>query len=121
MISTERNFHSLLAWNHNPVDDKWSLTERPGYLRLETSRVVDNLYLAPNTITQRMEGPKCKATVSLDISNMKDGDVAGFSAFNGHSGLLSVVKEGDAKTTCNVHQCSQLLIILQIKLSQVWM
>ena len=44
-----------------------------------------------------MEGPKCKATVSLDISNMKDGDVAGFSAFNGHSGLLSVVKEGDAK------------------------
>ena len=28
---------------------------------------------------------------------MKDGDVAGFSAFNGHSGLLSVVKEGDAK------------------------
>lgn len=84
-------------WNHNPVDDKWSLTERPGYLRLETSRVVDNLYLAPNTITQRMEGPKCKATVSLDISNMKDGDVAGFSAFNGHSGLLSVVKEGDAK------------------------
>ncbi len=44
-----------------------------------------------------MEGPKCKATVSLDISNMKDGDVAGFSAFNGHSGLLSVVKEGDTK------------------------
>ena len=27
-------------WNHNPVDDKWSLTERPGYLRLETSRVL---------------------------------------------------------------------------------
>lgn len=84
-------------WNHNPVDDKWSLTERPGYLRLKTSRVVDNLYLAPNTITQRMEGPKCSATISLDVSHMKDGDVAGFSAFNGHSGLLSVVKEGDAK------------------------
>lgn len=84
-------------WNHNPVDDKWSLTERPGYLRLKTGRVVDNLYLAPNTITQRMEGPKCKAIVSLDLSHMKDGDVAGFSAFNGHSGLLSVVKEGNAK------------------------
>lgn len=84
-------------WNHNPADDKWSLTERPGYLRLKTGRVVDNLYLAPNTITQRMEGPRCKATVSLDISQMKDGDVAGFSAFNGHSGLLSVLKEGDAK------------------------
>ena len=30
----------------------------------------------------------------MDISGMKDGDVAGFSAFNGHSGLLSVIKDG---------------------------
>lgn len=84
-------------WNHNPLGDKWSLTERPGYLRLKTGRVVDNLYLAPNTITQRMEGPKCQATVSIDVSNMADGDIAGFSAFNGHAGLLSVVKDGDTK------------------------
>lgn len=84
-------------WNHNPINDKWSLTERPGYLRLKTNRIVDNLYLAPNTITQRMEGPKCKAVISMDVSKMKDGDVAGFSAFNGHSGLLSIVKEGDKK------------------------
>lgn len=32
-------------WNHNPVDAAWSLTERPGFLRLKSSRVVDNLYL----------------------------------------------------------------------------
>lgn len=77
-------------WNHNPVNNAWSLTERKGYLRLKTSRLVDNLYTAPNTITQRMEGPKCSAVVSIDISNMKNGDVTGFSAFNGDSGLLSV-------------------------------
>ncbi len=79
-------------WNHNPVNRAWSLTKRPGYLRLKTSRIVDNLFLAPNTITQRMEGPKCRGIVSLDISNMKDGDVAGFSAFNGDAGILSIVK-----------------------------
>lgn len=84
-------------WNHNPIDEKWSLVERPGYLRLKTGRLVDNLYLAPNTITQRMGGPKCTGTVSMDVSGMKDGDVAGFSAFNGYSGLLSIVKEGDPK------------------------
>lgn len=84
-------------WNHNPIDDQWTLTERPGFLRLKTSRLADNLYLAPNTITQRMEGPKCEATISMDVSKMKDGDVAGFSAFNGHSGLLSVMKEGKKK------------------------
>lgn len=84
-------------WNHNPVNEAWSLTERPGYLRLKTNRVVDNLYLAPNTITQRMTGPISSGTVALDITNMKDGDVAGLSAFNGHSAILSVQQEGDAK------------------------
>lgn len=77
-------------WNHNPVNSAWSLTERPGYLRLKTSRVVDNLFLAPNTITQRMEGPNCSGVVAIDVSNMLDGDVAGFSAFNGDAGLLSI-------------------------------
>ena len=84
-------------WNHNPVDEAWSLTERPGYLRLNTNRVVDNLFLAPNSITQRMEGPKCRGIVALDVSKMKDGDVAGLSAFNGDAGLLSVVMEGQKK------------------------
>lgn len=77
-------------WNHNPIDSAWSLTERPGALRLHTSRVVDNLFNAPNTISQRMAGPACSATVCIDISAMHDGDVAGFSAFNGDSGVLAI-------------------------------
>lgn len=81
-------------WNHNPVDQAWSLTERPGFLRLKTSKVVENLYMAPNTISQRMEGPTCSASVALDLSHMKDGDYAGFAAFNGHSGVLTVKRQG---------------------------
>ena len=84
-------------WNHNPVNSAWSLTERKGYLRLKTNRVVDNLFAAPNSLTQRMEGPKCSGVVALDISKMKDGDVAGLSAFNGDAGVLQVVKEGTKK------------------------
>lgn len=80
-------------WNHNPDNSNWSLTENPGFLRLRTGRVVGNLYEAPNTISQRMEGPECHAEVKLDIAHMKEGDIAGFGAFNGHSGLLSVKKE----------------------------
>ncbi len=81
-------------WNHNPVDDAWSLTQRPGYLRLKTSRLVPNLYLAPNTLTQRMEGPMCSAYVTLDLSHMKDGDYAGFAAFNSETAALSIRKNG---------------------------
>ena len=85
-------------WNHNPVDNCWSLTERPGFLRLRTARVVDNLFLAPNTLTQRMAGPRCSGVVAMDVSRMKDGDVAGFSAFNGLAGVISVVQEGKKRS-----------------------
>ena len=85
-------------WNHNPVDNAWSLKERPGYLRLKTSRVVPNLYLAPNTLTQRMEGPQCSGAIVMDLSKMKDGDCAGLSAFNSDSGTLTVKKNGKKLT-----------------------
>ena len=81
-------------WNHNPIDEAWSLTERPGWLRLKTNRVVPNLFEAPNTLTQRMEGPTCSGAIVMDLSKMKDGDCAGLSAFNGDSGVLTIKKEG---------------------------
>ena len=72
----------------------WSLTERPGFLRLKASRVVPNLYLAPNTLTQRMEGPACSGYICMDVSKMADGDCAGLTAFNGDSGVLTLKKKG---------------------------
>ena len=81
-------------WNHNPIDNAWSLTERPGFLRLKTSRIVPNIYLAPNSLTQRMMGPTSSASVCIDLSHLKDGDCAGFAAFNSDSGLLTVKKKG---------------------------
>ncbi len=81
-------------WNHNPIDEAWSLTERPGYLRLKTNKVSETIFSARNTLTQRMEGPTCSAVVKLDLRHMKDGDVAGFSAFNDNAGVLAVTKKG---------------------------
>ncbi len=82
-------------WNHNPIDEAWSLTERKGFLRLKTSRLAHDLFLAPNTLTNRMEGPTCEGIIKMDISQMKDGDVAGFAAFQGDAALLSIVKDGE--------------------------
>lgn len=81
-------------WNHNPIDNAWSLSERSGYLRLKTSRISKSIFDAPNTISQRMKGPKSSAVVSLDISKMKDGDKTGLAAFNGDSGILTISKTG---------------------------
>ena len=90
--STKLGLH--WQWNHNPIDNAWSLTERPGFLRLKTNRVVNSLYMAPNTLTQRMEGPTCSGSIVMDLSKMKDGDCAGLAAFNGDSGVLTIKKNG---------------------------
>ena len=64
------------AWNHNPVDDHWSLTERKGWFRIKSSESKD-FWNAPNTLTQKMMGDSNHATVKLDFSQMADGQVAG--------------------------------------------
>lgn len=87
----------LWQWNHNPVDDAWSLTERDGYLRLHTTDLVSNIYEARNTISQRMTGPMEKGMVKLETAGMKPGDRTGFAALNGDSGLLTVEMNNDGK------------------------
>lgn len=81
-------------WNHNPMDCAWSLTERRGWLRLKTSRIAPNIFLAPNTLTNRTEGPACEGIIKMDVKHMKDGDRAGFAAFQGDAALISVAKDG---------------------------
>lgn len=88
----------LWQWNHNPVNTAWSLTERPGYLRLHTAGKAESIFTARNTISQRMEGPGCEAFVKIDLSGMKPGDVAGFAALNGDSGILSVTDKDGKRT-----------------------
>ncbi|KQW49979.1 MULTISPECIES: glycoside hydrolase 43 family protein [unclassified Roseateles] len=77
-------------WNHNPRPNDWSLTKRPGHLSLVTSRVVASLPEATNTLTQRTFGPASSATTSLDVSGMKDGDVAGLTVFQKLYGFVGV-------------------------------
>ena len=53
----------------------------------------DDIFHARNTLTQRTIGDKCSGWISIDVSNMKDGDRAGLSVFGFYGGLVEVVKE----------------------------
>jgi beta-xylosidase len=64
-------------WNHQPDNRYWSLSQRPGYLRLTTGRLDTSLLLARNTLTQRTFGPECTGITAIDVTHMKDGDFAG--------------------------------------------
>lgn len=84
-------------WNHNPDNNLWSVTERPGYLRLKTARI-DSLFLkSRNTLTQRTFGPVCSGTTLLDVSKLKDGDFAGLVALQRKFGVVGVKVVGKAK------------------------
>ncbi len=84
-------------WNHNPDNRYWSLTQRPGHLRLTTGSLAQGLLDARNTLTQRMLGPASTATIVMDVSRLRDGDVAGLAALQARYGYVAVVQEGDGR------------------------
>lgn len=81
-------------WNHVPVDSEWSLSARPGYLRLEANRA-DDLLTDTTTLTQRAIGPRSVPTVVLDTAGMEVGDRAGLALFNRPYGYLAAEKTAD--------------------------
>ncbi len=80
-------------WNHNPDNAFWSVTEKPGTLRIRSGKLCTNLVQAVNTLTQRTIGPTCAAEVTLDATELKDGDFAGLCALQGNYGFIAVTKE----------------------------
>jgi beta-xylosidase len=80
-------------WNHIPDNTLWSVTERPGWLRLRTGNVSPNFPCAKNSLTQRTVGPMCRVSVKVDASGLRDGDYAGLGALQSGYGLIAVTRE----------------------------
>jgi len=78
-------------WNHVPDDSKWSLTEKPGVLRLH-SLPANDFYDARNSICQRPPGPESIMTVELDTSGMVAGDTAGLALLSSPYAWIGVLK-----------------------------
>ncbi|WOI53780.1 glycoside hydrolase 43 family protein [Parvularcula sp. LCG005] len=76
-------------WNHNPVRENWSLTERPGHLRLKPL-AAEGFWTARNTLTQKSWGPFSRGEVKLDISSLTEGDHCGFGMIGKYSAYISV-------------------------------
>ena len=107
-------------WNHNPRNTHWSLTERPGWLRLKASMPLplaegfgprqnewtntdgtsSDFWRACNTLSQRIMGITTGTAVAkFDISGMKPGQLAGFVRYGGVYHLLGVQIGDDGKRT----------------------
>ena len=75
-------------WNHKAPDD-WSLSERPGWLRLRAHPAL-GIADARGSLTQRTVGPRCKSEVKMDVSSLAPCSEAGICAFQNRSGRIGV-------------------------------
>lgn len=107
-------------WNHNPVDAKWSLTEKPGALRLHTLPASQLLW-AKNTLTQRAIGPVSIVTAELDASGLQDGDYAGLALVNMPFATLGVVRTSAGLTLRYYDQLKNETIERALSGPRVWL
>lgn len=90
------------GWNHNPDTNKWSLTQRPGFLRLTTAKIASGLRDARNTLTQRLftyynDSIKTTGIIKMDVSKMKEGDVAGLAILQDPHAYIGVKQTNGKK------------------------
>ena len=87
------------SWNHNPDDSAWSLTARPGWMRLD-ALPAEHLVNARNTLTQILQGPHARFTVRVDASRMADGQRAGLTLFGVRPSWVGLVRtQGRTRVT----------------------
>jgi len=96
------------GWNHNPDPEKWSLTQRSGYLRLITGKVVKTLTEAPNMLTQRPfahydHDIPTIGTTKVEVVSMKDGDVGGLAVFQDPYAYIAIKQEKGSRNIIMVN------------------
>lgn len=98
----EKKLGMQWGWNHNPDPSKWSLTKNAGSLRLTTGKIVSSLPEARNTLTQRPfanydQTIPTTATTKMNVSSMKEGDVAGLAVFQNPYAYIAVKQTNGSK------------------------
>jgi len=109
----------LWQWNHVPVDGKWSLTERPGYLRLH-SLPAPAFWNGRNSLTQRSVGPASTPTVVVDVSHLAKGDQAGLALLNQPYAWIGAVKGADGLVVRRFDQQTGRQIDVPVAASRLW-
>ena len=83
-------YKEFWQFNHEP---DLSLVKFENGFHITTDKICRNIFHAKNTLTQKMIGPKCTATVTIDASGLNDGDFAGLSAFQGDYAFTGITRE----------------------------
>ncbi|HEY3413137.1 MAG TPA: glycoside hydrolase 43 family protein [Armatimonadota bacterium] len=110
----------IWQWNHAPDDTKWSLTERPGFLRLHSLPAAE-FWWARNTLTQRSVGPASNPTAVLDTKGMKAGDIAGLALLNLPYAWIGVHRSTDGWALERYDQTTGETVRVPLSAGRVWL
>ena len=110
----------LWQWNHVPVDNKWSLTEKKGFLRLHSLPAKD-LLSARNSLTQRAVGPESTVTTEVETSGLQNGDIAGLALLNFPFAWIGINKTNDGTELQQNDQQTGKINREKLTTSRVWL
>jgi beta-xylosidase len=85
-------------WHANHLDNWYSLSEKPGMLRLKSMTMPDsgkNLWLVPNLLLQKLPAPSFSATTRLEIRVTSIGERTGIVIFGFDYSFLALEKKAD--------------------------
>jgi len=86
-------------WQANPKPEWYSLTARPGWLRLNAvarpSTATNNLWMMPNQLLQKLPAARFTATTKLEFNPLTEGDAAGLVVMGEGYGALMVTRGAD--------------------------
>jgi len=91
-------------WYYQPRAGNWSLTERPGFLRLHACKPLQpgKISKITNVLTQRpFRTDSNVATVKFDISGMADNQESGLAIFGKTEGSIKITKSAKQLNVVN--------------------
>ncbi len=111
---------NVWQWNHHPVDEQWSLEERPGFLRLRALPSAD-FWRARGTLTQRAIGPKSSPVAELETAGLEPGDLAGLALLNYPYAWIGVARNGDGYEIRQYDQLTGKTATAPFGASRIWL
>jgi beta-xylosidase len=115
-------------WNYQDRSDKWSLTDKKGFMRLYAFRPINPtdknkiILRAGNTLTQRSMGTAHnEITIKMSVAKMADGQYAGLTHFSSTSNSTFGIKQQDGVRKLVYHNNGNDSIGKQINVPDVYL
>jgi Beta-xylosidase len=107
-------------WNHNPVNNLWSLTEKTGFLTLKAGKA-ENFAKAHNTLTQKVMGYTGEAVTEMDLTGFAEGQKAGLCIMGGPVINLIGIREKDGQLNLFTETSGKITSGKPVKLKKIFL